>query len=304
MATTTRTVSARGGGRTVTREEMSASEASAAAGQAEIQSVVAEAQKVDMPVIDIPPRDLVQLPGGLFHKNRLYQTAEVKELNGHDEEVLARASQAQVFNPYYFMDKILKCGVTQIGDASPADTEKLLGELLIGDREMLILEIRRATYGDNLELPGWQCPSCSNSADLEMQLDDIPISKVTDIQDELEFDVKLKKGATAHVKLANGNDLLAIYEKQELTTAQRETILLSRCVDYITDASGFESYMAARPSMALEMSMPDRHAILKELDERQPGPKYNKIDFTCETCGKETQLRVELNHLFLDLRWF
>lgn len=266
-----------------------------------INKVLSEATSAPMPEISFPVDDLVTLPGGLVRKDGVIKTVQVKELTGEDEEALARASQSM--NPFNFLDRLLKCGVVKIGEEPTSETEKLLGQMLIGDREALILGIRKATYGEDLEIDEWTCPNCGAKASLSMELSDIPVTKMDDPLNDATFKVPLRKGGFALVNLASGSDQLAIFEKAELTQAQRESILLSRCVESITDVNGREISVAAYPSMTREMSVPDRHKILKELRERQPGPKYDEVEYTCETCSTEQRVAVTIGHLFLDFGW-
>jgi hypothetical protein len=263
-----------------------------------INKILTESANTPAPEISFPEADIVILPGGLIRKDNVIRTVEVKELTGEDEEALAKASQSQ--NPFSFLDRLLRCGVTRIGDTHD---EKLLGQLLIGDREAIILGIRKATYGDSIKIDDWVCPDCNNKASLSFEVNDIPSEKLNDPTDA-NFDIPLRKGGHAKVRLANGEDQLAVFEKPDLTQAQRETILLSRCVISIVDANGTEKNMSVFPSMSRNMSVPDRHAILKELGSRQPGPKYDQIKFNCESCNKEQQVTVTIGHLFLDFGWF
>lgn len=262
-----------------------------------IEKLLTESASAPVPEIKFPDGDIVTLPGGLVRKDGVVKTVEVRELTGEDEESLAKASQS--VNPFTFLDRLLRCGVTRIGDSKD---EKLLSQMLIGDREAIILGIRRATYGDDIKVIGWVCPDCNNEADLTFSIDDIPSEKLNDPSDA-EFNVNLRKGGHAKIRLANGEDQLAVFDKPDLTQAQRETILLSRCVVSITDRSGKEMLMAAFPSMSRSMSIPDRHAILKELGTRQPGPKYDQIKFDCDSCNKEQNVTVTIGHLFLDFGW-
>ena len=262
-----------------------------------ISKLLDESAATPPPDIKFPEGDIVTLPGGLVTKDGVVKTAEVKELTGEDEESLARASQSA--NPFTFLDRLLRCGVVRLGDSTD---EKLLGQLLIGDREAVILGIRRATYGDEIKISDWECPNCNNVAELTLTLDDIPSTKLTDPSDA-EFTVPMRKGGHAKVRLATGTDQLAVFDKPDLTQAQRETILLSRCVIALVDKTGRESLMAAFPSMSRNMSIPDRHAVLKELGTRQPGPKYDQIKFNCDNCNKEQSVTVTIGHLFLDFGW-
>jgi hypothetical protein len=266
---------------------------------AEIAAVLSET--ATLPVIDFPANDTVTLPGGLVRKDGLITTAQVKELTGEDEETLARASQAM--NPFIFLDRLLRCGVVKVGSEPSAETEKLVSQMLIGDREALILGIRKATYGDKLEVEGWICTNCGVKSDLEMELDDIPVVKMTDPVNEINFKVPMRKGGFAHVRLATGADQLATFEQAELTQAQKETVLLSRCISTITTPEGRELSMAGFPSLAREMSVPDRHAVLKELRDRQPGPKYDQVKYKCESCSEDVLVAVTIGNLFLDFGW-
>jgi hypothetical protein len=265
---------------------------------AEIAALL-EGTKSDLPTISFPADDLVNLPGGLIKDGKVIRTALVRELNGSDEEALARASQSG--NPFHFVDRLLRCGVVQIGDST--STDALLNEMLVGDREALILGIRNATYGDKLNVDGWRCTNCGASADLAMALDNIPLDTLDDPASQINFEVNLRKGRTAKVRLANGADQTALYDKKELTQAERETILLSRCIFSITESSGIMQNIAAFPSLVLKMSIPDRHTILDELTRRQPGPKMDKISYKCDTCGEEVFVTVGIGDLFLDIRW-
>jgi hypothetical protein len=261
-----------------------------------VEKLLNETSTSPAPEVLFPESDIVNLPGGLARKDDVIKTVRVKELTGEDEEALAKASQSS--NPLVFLDRLIRCGVTKIGDSKD---EKLLGRMLIGDREAVILGIRKATYGDKIKISDWSCPNCGNKADLSFSVDDIPCVTLADPSDA-EFTVQLRKGS-AKVRLANGNDQLAVFEKTDLTQAQRDTILLSRCVVSVTDTNGKEKLMAAFPSMSRSMSVPDRHAILKELGTRQPGPKYDQLSFNCDNCSEEQKVTVTIGNLFLDFGW-
>lgn len=269
------------------------------AANAELKSVISDAVKVDAPVIPLPPKDIIPLYGGLVKGDRVINSVRVRELTGEDEEALARADQSSYF---HFIDRLLHCGVVQLGSEPESQTDQLLGKLLIGDREQILLGIREATYGKEIEVEKWICTNCGSRQDLIMEVEDIPIKKMSS-PDESTFEVKLRKGGHAVVRLATGEDQLAIFDKQDWTQAQRETVYLSRCVVSIFDDEG-EHSMQGFPSLSREMSMADRHSILKELSDRQPGPKYNDIKYTCENCGKEVIVVLGLNNLFPDIGWF
>jgi hypothetical protein len=265
---------------------------------AEIAALLAETQP-DVPDVQVPPNDLVTLPGGLMKGNTLIKHATVRELTGEHEEALSRASQS--LNPFHFIDTLLKCGVKQIGDLPEAQTESLLKDLLIGDREHLILEIRRATYGDEIEVEKWVCPKCEGETTLRITLDEIPDKELENPATDQVFTIKLRKGREARVRLANGHDQTAMFENNKLTQAERDSILLSKTIQHVVNEQGMEISTVAFPAMARQMSIPDRRAILNELAKRQPGPRYNEVRFEHADCGEQVELVIGIGDLFLGI---
>jgi len=250
------------------------------------------------PEAELPPDDLVNLPGGLLVKGEVIRTAIVQELTGVHEEALARATQSQ--NPFHFVNTLLDCGTVQFGDENKSRTKELLKQALVGDRDAIILGIRRATYGDVIDLKEWECPECGNKSDLSIPITSIPVTYLEKPQEETVFEVSLRKGKSARVRLVNGADQTAIFEDPKLNPKQMDSIMLSRCVLAIRDADGTEHNLAGQPNLARNLSIPDRHAIIKELANRQPGPNFNDVKFVHDDCGKEVTLLLGIGDLFLD----
>lgn len=269
-----------------------------AAANAKIASALKSAEP-DLPVIDFPPDDFVELPGGLVRKDEIVRGVKVRELTGEDEEALAKA--VQTGNPFHFLDTLLDCGVASIGDIE--DRAKAIKDLFIGDRDEVVLGIRRATYGDIVEVFGWVCPECGEEVDkLGFSLtDDVKRVTMDDPRKESDFTVQLRKGGSARVRLANGHDQIATFDDPKLLAPQRDDILLSRCVLTVTDKDGHETNIAGFPSLVRKMSIPDRRAILKQLSDRQPGPRYNDIRFRHDGCKNEVSLALGIRDLFRDL---
>lgn len=285
-----------------TREELLANPGAANAAVADAIAV-----KVDKPVIALPPSDIVTLPGGVIYRGEVIRTAQVQELKGTHEEALARALQPPIgsdkTNWANFLTVLLECGTVKFGDLD-IHPKELLKDACLGDRDALILAIRSVTYGDEVDLPGWQCPACGGQTDLCISLTDGTIEVVTldDARKDSVFDVSLRKGRTASVRLATGSDLQVMYEQEDLTNAERESIMLSRCLQKITDADETEHPMLGRASaVVMDMSIPDRKAIVRAMEKHQPGPRYNEIKFRHDVCKKEVPLALPLGALFPDL---
>lgn len=248
--------------------------------------------------------NLVRLPGGLHLGGGSYiWTAEIRELTGADEEKMARASQSS--NLYHYLDTLLACGTARLGDQSPADTARLLPRLLMGDRDMLGLAIRIATYGPELEVLDYVCPVCGQmtarvtcsvltkpEGDIELRTLGHP--------DEASFEVTLRHGGTAAVRLPSGEDQKYLADFLNLTVTERNSALLRRCVTTVTEPTGIIRDVAAEPSLILSMPAGDRKSILKQIADRQPGPQLLQgVKFRHLDCGKEVSLPVTLGALFL-----
>jgi hypothetical protein len=245
-----------------------------------------------------PVDDLVRLPGGLSRKDGVIRTATVRELNGFDEEALSKALKSN--NIIHFVDVLISCGTATIG-SEPA-TPEMLKNLLLGDRDELFLAIRRATYGDTVTLDRWKCPHCGSVTPISFSItDDIERKRLEDPAENLIFDVELRKGGTARVRLPNGGDQMYIYDDDDLTPAQQNSRLLTRCVLSYTSPDGKQHVVAARPSLVLELPITDRQKIIAEIAKRQPGPKYNGVTFTHQECGNEVVLALGVADFFRDL---
>lgn len=244
--------------------------------------------------------DLVELPGGItLDDGTLVKHARVRELTGADEEAIARSSVA--LNPFHFVNTLLECGVATIGEQPAKKTKTLLKQLLVGDRDALIMGIRKITYGEGIEINGWICPGCGTESDLTIPCSDIPVREL-DPPGQPDFEVELRKGRIATVTLANGADQLAVFENQKLNSKERDTLLLARTLVSIKEADGQVNGVAGyQHATAIHMNMVDRNKILKQLVERQPGPQFGDVKFTHDTCNEEVTVAVGIGDMFPDL---
>jgi len=244
---------------------------------------------VEVPFIDPPPDTTVRLPGGglLDPDGTVHDVAVVRELNGADEEVLSKieANKSQI----KFVQTLVRLGTESIGDYSKLD-DKLMGELLVGDRETLLLAIRRATYGDEMNLT-LVCPSCVSAVEAKFDLaSEIPIKELEHPNRRVE--VKLRNGQVAVLGIPTAADQDAILSMPGKTNAEMNTALIGRCLITI------DGMPATGRSAALGLGAVDRRKISEALVEAQPGPKYGEVNLDCPGCGREFPLQVGLAELF------
>jgi hypothetical protein len=254
---------------------------------------------VAKPEISLPAGGQFRLPGGFvpgYDYSAVRYDAEVRELLGTDEEAITKARNGGLGK---FLSTLISSGTVSVGDNKATPT--LLSELLLGDRDMLLLEIRRATYGEEITWERFSCPHCGEEFTLDITLDEIPVRRLEDPSARV-YEVPLRKGGKARVRLPRVSDQDALLAIAERTTAsEQNTLLLSRCVISIIDTDGTENAMAGNIDLARSLGIVDRKAILDSFDNRQPGPQYNDIKFTHDSCGKEVPLFVSAGDLFQGL---
>jgi len=231
-----------------------------------------------------PSPDQVSLLAGLYDSftGDLVKTAQVRELNGEDEEAVSRAS-----DPGKALLTILSRGVTKIGDKQ-ASTE-LLDRLLSGDREYLLIQIRRITLGDEVPFSG-NCPECGVESLFTLNLSTVETTTLDDPKNR-SFDISCKIG-TVTVELPSGSVQRKIIESKDKTSAEMDTLLLRECVVAVNGMPIIDK------NSVKKFGILDRREILKQIAEKSPGPKLMEMKAPCSSCGKEVEVPVSLVDIF------
>lgn len=244
------------------------------------------------PVIDEAPDTFVLLPAGVIVEKEVIQEAEVQELTGEHEEKLAKAKASG--NPAKYVNTLLQCGVVMVGHQKA--TPKLLGSMLQGDLDALLMGIRRATFGDEFEVFGVACPHCQEFNDLTLNLSDIPINGLED-PEEREFLVKLRKDRTARIRFPTGDVQDEIF-RGDITSANLVTLAYS--VISIIEADGTENMSTGLASVK-KLGIADINTLQNYIYENQPGPRYDQVVANCHSCEGEVPVPLSVGILFREL---
>lgn len=230
-----------------------------------------------------PASNLVDLPGGFIDKNEIVKTVEVRELNGEDEEIIAKAGGSGKA-----LQTLLVRGTVAIGDRTPVKED--FDRLLAGDRDSIILGIRIATYGET-ETFEVSCSSCSLKQDVVVNLQtDIPTVKLDDPIKDRNWDVELRSNVV-NISLPNGLTQKKLLDNADKTYAELNTLLLAGCINSVDNR-------AASPTTALQLGVLDREMLLDEIVSRNPGPRLLEVVKACEACGEDIALPLSLANLF------
>lgn len=262
---------------------------SAAANPALANNMVNQAlaeKPVQKEVNIIAPSDTtVTLPGGyLTATGELVTTAEVRELNGTDEEAISKSNTIGKA-----IITILNRGVVKIGEEKA--TEKMLDQLLSGDRDMLLLAIFKATFGRTADLDT-MCFGCNQSKVVTINIDeDIKVKILTDPINERVFTVDGKRNVFT-VQLPTGVAQKEMIFNSDKTVAELNTIMLENTVMKI-DNSPVVSKLQVQ-----NLSIVDRRKITEAINKRLIGPQFDDVKVTCPDCESEVIVPVNFGTLF------
>jgi hypothetical protein len=224
-----------------------------------------------------------------------HKTVEIREITGYDEENLSKAEVRQSIGK--LITTLLASVTVRIGDLSPkelgkAKWEKIFKELPMGDRDKMMIEIRKFSNGDEMELD-MKCPHCKSKikhvVEIENDIEEKPLSvDPFSIPFELPKGIKNKDGElckSGTLRLPNGVDQEQLDAIARKNAGMANTTLLSRA---ITNIDGFGQ---ATLNVLRKMSVRDRDYLIKLLGESVYGPKF-EISFSCPSCGEDVEAGV------------
>jgi hypothetical protein len=237
------------------------------------------------PEIVSPSDTVIELPGGyVTTAGKIVKTVEVRELNGKDEEAISKSN-----NLGKALMTILQRGTVKIGDE--VATDKLLDDLLIGDRDAILLGILKNTFGSVVETSSY-CTGCNSTKQVQVDVNkDIKIKMLVDPVNDSVFTVNGKKTEYL-VKLPTGVVQKSMIENIDKTAAELSTIVLENTVIKIGDSPVYSK------AQVQALSILDRKKIIDEINERAPGPQFEDVYITCPDCESEVLVPINLGTLF------
>jgi hypothetical protein len=244
----------------------------------------AAASEPDIPQIESPAPGHLMLMWGIAGEDEERQLrAEVRELNGADEEAMARLKEG---SPSYYtdlVDLVLKRAVESVGDTAVniVNSALVLGDLLVADRELLFKEIILATFGTEREYENIDCPTCQAPNDITVDVEGLIEVKPLEGEPVTKVVLRDKTVVTLHYPL--GKDQKFVYDtNEELSPAGYNTRMIARCIDTV-DGGPLRETMAT--SYALDLGMADRRKIVTAL-AGGPSVKFKEVEVPCTECGE------------------
>jgi hypothetical protein len=216
----------------------------------------------------------VTVPGGYDDHGRWCRTLRVRPWCGQDEAVLleelagatpaARATQL-----------LARCLSSDRGPS--AEDVALARSLSLGDREALLLHLRRITLGDRLSCV-LACPACGARLDLDLRVADLLVPPYG--HESVEHEARLPSdGETMRIRfrLPNGGDQEAaarVFEEKDEAAAVR--LLVARCVRRADVDEGVP--LGGLPDDLIP-------SLSEAIAERDPQAEI-ELDAVCPDCGR------------------
>jgi hypothetical protein len=253
----------------------------------------------------VSPTELVDLPSqGKFypegHPLHNQESIEIREMTAKEEDILTSKSLIQ---KGVVFDKLLQSLIVN----------SMIGphQLLIGDKNALLIAARRSGYGEMYET-SVNCPSCGVQQDISFDLTDASIKGPPSLEassdnvgtpitqtDSGTFLARLpKSNLDVELKLITGSDERKLAATLEMRKKKKlsENILTEHLRACIVSVAGNEDRQEIEKFINV-MPARDSRFVRKVMTEVTPNIDLTQ-EFICEECYHEQDLEVPINATF------
>jgi hypothetical protein len=141
------------------------------------------------PTTSIPDTPVIagtelKLPCGYFRDGKLHKDVEIVPMTGLTRKAIAREDTRN--NPIKVTDIILSHCLKRIGPFTSI-TSRVLADLVIGDRDFLLLEIRRNSMGDGITT-NIECGKCNAKVEALFKISDLEVIRAYEKEGEKPSD--------------------------------------------------------------------------------------------------------------------
>ena len=175
--------------------------------------------------------------------------------------------------------------------------------LASADRNFLLLELRRLTFGDEMHAR-YTCPRCQQ---VTAVVEDLATIDVRRIDEDFDFEVTVElvdgyRDPDGEIQrelvfgLPTGADEEAAGALRDANPARQRDVLLARCLLRVGELEP-RRMRALGPRVLAELSMSDRRLIQAALDAAAPGPDLTR-SVVCDHCLEEFRAALDMSHFF------
>lgn len=244
----------------------------------------------------------VSLPVGLYDPRNdvAVRAVTLRKMTGNEEALLADSRLRG--NGGKLISALLASCVTALGES--AEVDGLVRKLPSADRNYLLLELRRLTFGDEMEAH-YRCPRCQATTLTLEDLSTIEVRRLEEDPAAPEIRITLEDGyrdpdgnwqTELVFGLPTGEDEEAAGSRRDANPTRQRDALLARCLKQVGDMEP-RRIRGIGPKILASLSMSDRRRIQKGLDDAAPGPDLTRC-VVCEQCGEEYRTSLDMSDFF------
>lgn len=248
-----------------------------------------------------PPRTMaVRLPVGHGEpQGRVHREAALRKLRGSDEALLYDANLTGA----ELVTQLLHRCVVRLGPFAPVEAA-LIEQLTSADRNYLLYELRRLTFGDEWRAV-YVCPACETRVPRTEDLSTFTVRRlaegetVPDIVLDLEDGYQDRSGATHRrvvARLPAGGDEAFVARLADTDPLQARDALVVRCIRQFGSLSraALEAYGV---KVLRELTLGDRRRLQRAFEDANPGVQFQR-QVLCPECGLEFQAVADVTDFF------
>jgi len=249
-----------------------------------------------------PPRTVtVRLPVGYGDaQGRLHRDVALRQLRGSDEALLYDASVSGA----ELVTRLLHACAVSVGTLTPV-VPALFEQLTSADRNYLLYELRRITFGDEWHAV-YGCPTCETPVRRTEDLSTFTVRRLAEGEKPADIEVQLEEGyqdraGATHKKivarLPRGSDEAFIARFADIDPFQARDALLVRCIKQFgtLTRAALEGYGA---KILRELTLGDRQRLQRAIAAATPGVEFQRA-VSCPACGMEFEAIADITDFFV-----
>jgi hypothetical protein len=232
---------------------------------------------------------MVTLPNGFAFEGKWYWDAQLRTLNGDDEAAIRGFSPGLL--PVERITMLLGRSLVKLGPKTKIDVNAIRA-LSVGDRDALLLHLRRLTYGDKIHSV-LACPQagCGEKMDLELTVGDILVPANQHAKEVYEMELNEQDSAyKIEFRLPTGADQEAVARMGISNPDSASMRLLQLCIRKMKkDGHKIESENNLPVTVA--------EAISKRISELDPQAVI-LLKMPCPACKQEFVADFDIGDFF------
>jgi hypothetical protein len=236
----------------------------------------------------------VEIPGGFWRDGACVREACLRSLSGEDEAFLLEAGES-LSAPARVTVLLSRC-ILQLG-ADKNVTPEIVRSLTVGDREALLLHLRRITYGERLPcLVNCANSGCGERLDVELKVSELLVVPYASPQKWNQISVSAGGRAyQVRLRVPDGLDQELLAERSWMNLTDAENLLLQRCVENVA-AEDFS--LLAMDEWPAEVA----DEVGRKMSELDPQAEIF-LSLKCPACGQAFSAELDAGaYLYQELR--